>query len=127
MSTPLDKLITRLRQDNPFDSNRVDRPSPGDVDVAAVHDAEFRKIEARAGQALLQKTGIGVVLWGEAGLGKSHLLSRLWRWAELGDRALFMYLHNLQARAERLPRYVLKCVISMLTQGRTKNFRGTPL
>jgi hypothetical protein len=74
-----------------------------------------------------QRLGVGVMLWGEAGVGKSHLLARLARWAGQGQNAYTIYFHNLQARAESLPRYVLHCVVSNLTHGRTNRLHRTPL
>ena len=64
---------------------------------------------ALAGQALANRQALGAVLWGEAGIGKSHLLARLERWAAGngkpdGGRAIFILLSNLQSRPEALPR-----------------------
>ena len=42
-------------------------------------------------------------------------------------QALFVYLHNLQASPENLPRSLLKSVISILTRGRIDHFAATPL
>ena len=68
-----------------------------------------------------------MVLWGEAGVGKSHLLSRLGRWAGTDDQAVFVYLHNLQAAPERLPRALLRAAVSLLTRGQGSRWRATPL
>ena len=66
------------------------------------------------------------MLWGEAGIGKSHLLSRLARWSDEGH-ATFVYLHNLQAAPDLLPRSLLRAVVALLTHGRAYSFHGTPL
>ena len=71
--------------------------------------------------------GVGAVLWGEAGIGKSHLLSRLGRWANRENQACFVYLHNLQAAPEHLPRSLLHAVVSNLTRGRQRQFVGSTL
>jgi hypothetical protein len=114
----LDTFLDRVRAVNPFLANRVDRPlAECPIDVPGIHEIEFRKVLALGRQAQQEDRGLGVLVWGEAGVGKSHLLARLARWAQQGPRALFIYLHNLQAEPERLPRYVLRCVLSVLTNG----------
>src|SRR5262249_20133760 len=77
-------------------------------------------------QAHAENIGVGMALWGEAGVGKSHLLHRLRRWARRRHFP-FVYLYNLQASPERLPRYVLHCVVSGLTRGQTQHLGRTPL
>jgi hypothetical protein len=128
MTDPLDTFCDLVRTANPFIDNRVSRPSATDVDVAGIHDAEFRRVVDLARQAHALDRGTGAVLWGDAGAGKSHLLGRLGRWAEADDKpGHFLYLYNLQARADRLPRYVLRCAVSVLTHGRQRAFHDTPL
>ncbi|MEJ7637037.1 MAG: hypothetical protein WKF75_03355 [Singulisphaera sp.] len=75
---------------------------------------------------------MGVVLLGGAGVGKSHLLSRLYRWAieEVEPdrpRACYVFLHNILADPDRLPRYLLKCVVSLLSEGGREPLDGSPL
>src|SRR4051794_14746520 len=72
---------------NPFLDNRVNGPSARDVDVGSIHRAAFDRLLTLAREAHQARRGIGAVLWGEAGIGKSHLLSRLGRWAGQGARA----------------------------------------
>jgi hypothetical protein len=128
MSDHLDTFCAAVRTANPFVDNRVSRPSAAGVDVAGIHDAEFRRVVDLARQAHALDRGTGAVLWGDAGAGKSHLLGRLGRWAEgEGKPGHFLYLYNLQARADRLPRYVLRCAVSVLTHGRQRAFHDTPL
>jgi hypothetical protein len=124
MTTRLDEFYAHVRGSNPFVNNRVDRPSSVDVDVPEIHEEEFQRILAHAEAA--RNRGVGVVVWGEAGLGKSHLLSRFSRWADQHHWP-FIYLHNLQPAPEQFPRYALKCIISMLTWGRIRDFHETPL
>lgn len=112
---------------NPFTDNRVNGPSDGGVDVDDIHAAAFGRLTELAGEAVALRRGIGAVLWGEAGVGKSHVLARLMRWAEKEGRAHAVYLHNLQADPDNLPRSLLKAVVSVLTRGRVSGFRSTPL
>ena len=66
-------------------------------------------------------------MWGDAGVGKSHLLSRLARWAHRDGKACFVYLQNLQPDPENLPRSLLRVTVSILTRGRQDQFHDTPL
>lgn len=128
----MDDFYDALRDSRPFAAVRVSEPSPFDVDVAAIHAAAFDKLVGRAGESLTHRRGVGVVLMGAAGVGKSHLLSRLSRWAAepVGNdrsRACYVFLHNILADPERLPRYLLKYVVNVLARGRRGPLHQTPL
>jgi len=123
----LEDFFGHIADSNPFNTNRVDDPSRLYVDVDTIHQKAFQRLIAHAETAYKERCGIGVLLGGEAGIGKSHLLARLCHWAEEKDRAFYVFLHNLQSSPERLPRYILKCVVSRLTQGKNHGFFGTPL
>jgi hypothetical protein len=123
----LGDFFRRVESCNPFLDNRINGPSPDDVDVDAIHQTAFAQLTQLAAEACAARRGVGAVLWGEAGVGKSHLLSRLGRWANGEGRACFVYLHNLQAAPENLPRSLLLAVVSSLTHGRPQRFLGTPL
>ncbi len=128
----LDNFLAAVRDTNPFAANRVTEPSAYDVDVPAIHGAAFDRLVDLAGKAMTSSAGIGVALLGGAGVGKSHLLSRLYRWANEptpngGPRACYVYLHNILADPDRLPRYLLKYVISRLSEGGRGSLFRTPL
>ncbi len=123
----LDDFFERVSATNPFLDNRINNPSARDVDVAEIHESAFARLTGLAREALAARRGVGAVLWGEAGVGKSHVLSRLARWAGGDSRAHFVYLHNLQAAPDRLPRALLRIVVNLLTSGRAGRFHGTPL
>src|SRR5438876_10407903 len=126
-SNSLDDFFAQVAAVNPFTVNRVTDPAPTAVDVADIHHAAFDRLTALAREAHQLRRGLGAVLWGEAGIGKSHLLARLARWAEQDKQACFVYLHNLQASPTNLPRSLLKLVVSTLTEGRARHFRETLL
>jgi hypothetical protein len=123
----LDELFARLSAVNPFTDNRVNEPSADEVDVDGIHHAAFERLTALAVEARDQRRGIGAMLLGEAGIGKSHVLSRLARWAVHEGRACSVYLHNLQAGPEQLPRSLLRTVVSILTRGQARRFQTTAL
>jgi hypothetical protein len=122
----LEDFYRRVAAVNPFLDNRVSGPAPAEVDVEGIHQAAFNRLTALAREALAARRGVGAVLWGEAGIGKSHVLARLGRWAE-ADGACFLLLHNLQAAPEHLPRSLLHAVVSTLARGRRRGLYGTPL
>ncbi len=121
----LSALRAGVLASNPFLDNRINAPSRHDSDVPQVHQSAFLRLTELAEDALRSRRGLGVMLWGEAGIGKSHVLSRLGRWAE--GRASLVYLHNLQASPGQLPRSLLRSVISQLTLGQRRRLFGTPL
>jgi hypothetical protein len=123
----LDDFFARLSAVNPFTDNRVNGPSADDVDVGGIHQGAFERLTALAIEARDQNRGIGAMLLGEAGVGKSHVLSRLARWAGQDGRACCVYLHNLQAGPEQLPRSLLRIVVSILTRGQARRFHTTAL
>ena len=124
---PPDDLFAHVASANPFTDNRVSGPAPAAADVADVHRAAFARLTALAREACAARRGLGAVLWGEAGVGKSHVLARLGRWAEAEGHAPFVSLHNLQASPDGLPRLLLRAVVGTLTRGRAAHFSGTPL
>src|SRR5579871_5345077 len=91
----LGDFVRCVESRNPFLDNRINGPSANDVDVDALHRGAFARLTRLAREACDSRRGVGVVLWGEAGIGKSHLLSRLARWANRNNQAYFVYLHNL--------------------------------
>ena len=128
----LDDFFSAVRDTNPFTANRITEPSSYDVDVPAIHAASFDRLVGLAGEARKARSGIGAALLGGAGVGKSHLLSRLYRWAgepakDGGPTACYVYLHNILADPDRLPRYLLKYVVSRLSEGCRGPLHQTPL
>jgi len=133
----LEDFFQALRTERPFSSNRVSDPSLHDVDVRNINAKEFERLTRLAGDALRgykkkDRNGIGAMLLGGAGVGKSHLLSRFYRWAQQRDeggqdRAVYVYLHNVLADPEQLPRYLLRNVISQLSEGRSGFYEETLL
>jgi hypothetical protein len=123
----LESFFDRIASTHPFTDNRVTGTSAADVDVNAIHARAFEQLLALAREARDERRGLGAVLWGEAGIGKSHLLARLSRWSQQDKNACLVYLHNLQASPENLPRSLLRSTVAILTRGREDEFAETPL
>lgn len=125
LSDSLDSLFARIASSNPFTDNRSSGASAHDIDVPGIHAKAFDRLTILAQEARAERRGLGVVLWGEAGIGKSHLLARFAHWAEQERHACLIYLHNVQARPESLPRSLLRSVLSVLTRGQVDHFETT--
>lgn len=128
MTPALVPFFEHLRTANPFRSNRVVTAFGDYDDVVAIHKANFEEVVDLVTSAKAQAEGVGIVVWGEPGIGKSHLLDRLSRWSRRDfQKAILVYLPNLQASPESLSRTLVRTVISILTDGRHDAFRGTTL
>ena len=110
---------------NPYSVERVCNPDdlPGDVDE--IHSQQFKMLCELAEDAYRNRPGIGVMLMGPVGVGKSHLLSRFCRWAA-ESRAIYLYLHNVIASPQSMPRHFLRSIVSLMVEGR-ESFRQSPL
>ncbi|MFO0946745.1 MAG: AAA family ATPase [Planctomycetota bacterium] len=120
------RFAEHVRGVNPFSSDCVNDTKAKVADVEPIHHKEFQRLKALAAECARERKGAGVVVWGEAGIGKSHLLARLARWSKVRKGA-FVYLLNLQASAGQWPRTVLRYVVSHLTDNRTRRFDKTVL
>jgi hypothetical protein len=115
-----------IRSTNPFERNCVSDPSQLVSDVLSIHEQAFERLLAGSDKAFTKRTATALMVLGEAGVGKSHLLARLAKQArKAGD--CFCYLHNLRVRPEDLDRYILKCCISQLADDRRAEFAKTQL
>ena len=126
-SVTLEDFFRAVREHNPFTDNRITGSADDDADVETLNQAAFERLTGLAWESLKTRRGLGVVLWGQAGIGKSHVLARLARWARRDDRACLIYLHNLQASPANLPRALLRAVIDALTWRERHSFHTTPL
>src|SRR5262249_8078411 len=100
---------------NPFTAERVTRAGPVPCDVPSIHAASFERLIALAQEAHADNAGIGVILWGEPGTGKSHLLRRVEQWSAHDRRAIFASPYALHVDPAELPRAILRNVVSVLT------------
>lgn len=123
-----------MRDSNPFSSNRVSEPSPATIDVPTIHEGAYQRLVQLIERAHRGKRAAGVAVYGMAGVGKSHLLSRLFRWADepregrpKESRACLVFLHNIMADPDRLPRFLLKSVVNQLTLRNNRSLQDCAL
>lgn len=109
------RFLRAVATSNPFLRNRVTQPTESEVDVSTIHEAQFKKLTRYADAVRSEGAAVGTLLVGSAGVGKSHVLARMFRWAAEEGRATVVYLHNVLASPLRLPRYLLHATLSDLT------------
>lgn len=107
----------RFREQLPFASNRVSSPADAAVNVASIHRVAYEQLLAAADEARVRpQGGLGVLLWGDPGVGKSHLLARFATEVSRDNRGLFLLIHNLLASPRLLPAAVVRCLVARLTE-----------
>ena len=93
---------------NPFTQDRVTQVQVAQADVGSIHEKAFKKLVKRIEEVRAGSSATGVLLTGAAGVGKSHVLARLFRWAREEGKATVVYLHNILASPERTGQHVRK-------------------
>ena len=104
---------------NPFVSNRVDSAwDPDSVDVEAINRTAFQRCSETI--ELVRRTGgcRGLLLSGEPGSGKTHLLQRLRRHVQRNGRDCFVYVPPVSG-PDRFFRDLLQHTVQDLVGGRT--------
>jgi AAA ATPase domain len=114
-TTPtFERFIEAVRGTNPFRSHRITDPEGHEATVENIHQGAFDKLKRMVEEAKAEgAASTGALLLGAAGVGKSHLLARLFQWAR-EDHATVVYLHNILASPERMLRYVLNATVNDL-------------
>ncbi len=136
----LDRFVDSLLANNPFQRVRITDPKHIEFDVPSIHADAYQRIIKAADDSLKATQQFlsdpdqlsssvpesGLLLLGDAGVGKSHLLARVGNsFQRSGDG--FVYLHNIHVQPKDLPRYVLKCFVNSLAFDRRDNFHQTTL
>ncbi|WP_437953427.1 ATP-binding protein [Sorangium sp. So ce296] len=121
-----ERFLQALRGTNPFRSHRITDVGGGEATVESIHKNAFTKLTRVVQDAAKEPTSIGALLIGAPGVGKSHLLARLFQWAG-EDKATVVYLHNILASPERMLRYVLNATVSDLAGHRGSDYTQSRL
>jgi GTPase SAR1 family protein len=121
-STP-DRAKTHIPfQPNPFGSAAFESPWAGELtDVPAINDKPFRLILTALRQMRAGAKGTSIVLTGDPGSGKTHLLGRLsrrlWQDEREGNRSSFYVYVRCNASAGTLWRHLRHALASDLIRG----------
>lgn len=121
-----ERFLAAVRGTNPFRSHRITDVGGGEATVESIHKNAFTKLVRVVQDAAKEPISIGALLIGAPGVGKSHLLARLFQWAG-EDKATVVYLHNILASPERMLRYVLNATVSDLAGHRGSDYTQSRL
>jgi type II secretory pathway predicted ATPase ExeA len=114
----LEDLARAIEGSNPFRRNRVSDPSSVDADETTIHAQEFERLCARIDAVRRDNGSAGILVVGQAGVGKSHLLARLFGWSR-ENQITSVFLHNVLASPDRIARYLLHAMVSALAGNAT--------
>ena len=114
----LEDLARAIEGSNPFRRNRVSDPSSVDADETTIHAQEFERVLARVDAVRRDNGSAGILVVGQAGVGKSHLLARFFGWSR-ENQITSVFLHNVLASPERIARYVLHAMVGALAGNAT--------
>lgn len=117
MTDALQTLRRTLR--NPFLQSRVDTAWDARsiaADVPAINDHAFQQVLRTIGDVRAMRQSQGLLLHGEPGSGKTHLLNRVRRWVQQDERAWFVYILPITA-PDRAYRDILQATAGDITRG----------
>ncbi|WP_437305944.1 hypothetical protein [Sorangium sp. So ce388] len=121
-----ERFLAAVRGTNPFRSHRITDVGSSEATVESIHKNAFNRLTRVVQDAAKEPVSIGALLIGAPGVGKSHLLARLFQWAG-EDKATVVYLHNILASPERMLRYVLNATVSDLAGHRGSDYTQSRL
>lgn len=121
------RFVTAVAKTNPFQLDRVTGTEGAEIDVREVHSEKFFRLCQQVESTRAGGSSLGVLLLAAPGIGKSHLLARLDRWAREDGRCTIVILHNLAARPEDMSRAVLSATIHLLAGTPESSFAQTDL
>lgn len=116
MNDALRMLRRTLR--NPFLQNRVDTAWDARsiaADVPAINDEAFQLVLRTIADVRASRQSHGLLLYGEPGSGKTHLLNRVRRWIQQDEHAWFVYVLPITA-PDRVYRDILQATASDITR-----------
>jgi hypothetical protein len=117
MTDALQMLRRTLR--NPFLQNRVDTAWDARsiaTDVAAINGDAFHQVLRTIADVRSSRQSHGLLLAGEPGSGKTHLLNRVRRWIQQDEHAWFVYILPITA-PDRVYRDILQATAGDITRG----------
>jgi hypothetical protein len=116
MNEHLQTLRRTLR--NPFVQTRVDNAwdaQSAATDVPSINDAAFQQVLRTIAEVRGSRQSHGLLLAGEPGSGKTHLLNRVRRWIQQDEHAWFVYVLPITA-PDRVYRDLLHATAGDITR-----------
>ncbi len=104
---------------NPFVLNRVDTAWDARSvasDVPSINDAAFQHVLRTIADVRTSRQSHGLLLSGEPGSGKTHVLNRVRRWIQQDEHAWFVYVLPITA-PDRVYRDILQATAGDITRG----------
>jgi hypothetical protein len=117
MHEALQTLRRTLR--NPFLQNRVDTAWDARSiasDVPAINDDAFQHVLRTIADVRASRQSHGLLLYGEPGSGKTHMLNRVRHWIQQDEHAWFVYVLPITA-PDRVHRDILQATAGDITRG----------
>jgi len=117
MLEALQTLRRTLR--NPFLQNRVDTAWDTRsiaTDVPTINDEAFQHVLRTIAEVRASRQSHGLLLQGEPGSGKTHVLNRVRRWIQQDEHAWFVYILPITA-PDRVYRDILQATAGDITRG----------
>ena len=116
----LNEFFRCLLESNPFESSAVRGPADAAVHVPAVHQRQLEEVVACAEQVRKNSGYQGLAIWGEAGVGKTHLLTQFCRWAGQESRVYCRVFRSLPMDSTIVPWHIVRSMLRQMTH----NHRG---
>jgi hypothetical protein len=104
---------------NPFVQNRVDTAWDARAiaaDVPAINDDAFQQVLRTIADVRTTRQSHGLLLAGEPGSGKTHVLNRVRNWIQQDEHAWFVYILPITA-PDRVYRDILQATAADITRG----------
>lgn len=112
---------------NPFDGTPARESTAAAIHVRGIHIRQFQELVACCHSTRKDALARPVLIWGEAGIGKSHLLIQFSRWANQEKRLQHHLFRALPVVPEKLPKYVVRSVLQQMTRDHRRGPGSTEL
>ena len=105
----LRNLFVQTRVDSAWDARSVE------TDVPSINDTAFQQVLRTISEVRATRQSHGLLLAGEPGSGKTHLLNRVRRWIQQDEHAWFVYILPITA-PDRVYRDILQATAGDITR-----------
>jgi hypothetical protein len=123
----MNEFFRCLLGSNPFASSHVRSTADAAVHVQTLHQRQFQQLITCAQRTLENRGDGGVVMWGEAGTGKSHLLVEFSRWTDQQRCLDTHFFRSLPMDPAAVELHIIKSVLRQMTRDHRGGPRNTAL